>query len=379
VGSRADGERVQAAVNPTTMISSDMGPNDRPKGPIALSIFSTLTAAAVIIAVTAAAPCSAGCLEPREIPLARRNVAPKMTSVTRGCPVERGEKRPLIDGVGWVVGIPRKIILWDCRVDNHNVSCETEQSLEDYLEEHQLDHVKVRINQYAPVSDWRRLRSNTSVAWPYRYTLGALSVACEAVLPGRIFGRDYYNPYTATVHVYSDVPALAIKQAGHSKDFTRRAYPGTYSLATIVPVINLWPEAIATGDVLAYAERHGAADLEREEYRILYPSYGASLGGVAGDVFAGAFLPVYAGAVVAGHVVGRWEARRVDSPADASAFSSDTTLQTALQADIDRLPRNDSSDPEAALDDAAIMIATAATPPASSDPDTIGSVLCSTP
>ena len=308
-----------------------------------MSLFLRVTAdafcvIAVIVCVTTT-PCKAGCLEPHEIPLTRRNVAPEMTSVTRACPVERGEKRPIIDGLGWVVGIPRKIILWDCRVDNHNVSCETEQSLEDYLEEHQLGHVKVRINQYAPASDWRRLQSNKSVAWPYRYTLGALSVACEAVLPGRVFGRDSYNPYTATVHVYSDVPALAIKQAGHAKDFTRRAYPGTYSLATVVPVINLWPEAIATGDALAYADRHGATDLEREEYRILYPAYGASLGGVAGDVFAGAFLPVYAGSVVAGHVVGRWASREIDdSSADSSASSSDAILQTALQADIDRLP-----------------------------------------
>jgi len=359
------------------MISAYRWPNDRLKGQIALSNFSRVAAdafcvIALIVAVNAATPCRAGCLEPHEIPLTRRNVAPEMTSVTRACPVERGEKRPIIDGLGWVVGIPRKIILWDCRVDNHNVSCETERSIEDYLEEHQLDHVKVRINQYAPVSDWRRLRSNKSVAWPYRYTLGALSVACEAVLPGRVFGRDYYNPYTATVHVYSDVPALAIKQAGHSKDFTRRTYPGTYSLATIVPVINLWPEAIATGDVLAYADRHGATDLEREEYRILYPAYGANLGGVAGDVFAGAFLPIYAGAVVAGHVVGRFESGRIDdSSDDLSTSSSNTTVQTVLQADIDRLPINDSSDPEATSDDAAILIATAANPPSSHSQHTL--------
>jgi len=102
------------------------------------------------------------------------------------------------------------------------------------------------------------------------------------------------------VHVYSDVPALAIKQAGHSKDFTRRQYPGTYSLVSIVPLLDLWPQAIATGDVLAYAERHRDTDLEREEYRILYPAYGASLGGVVGDAVAGvAFLPIYAGSVVA--------------------------------------------------------------------------------
>ena len=131
-----------------------------------------------------------------------------------------------------------------------------------------------------------------------------------------------------------------------------------------MPVINLWPEAIATGDALAYADRHGATDLEREEYRILYPAYGANIGGVAGDLFAGAFLPVYAGSVVAGHMVGRWESGRIDdSSDDLSASAGDTTSQTVLQADIDRLPINDSSDPEATSDDAAILIATAATPP----------------
>jgi hypothetical protein len=219
-------------------------------------------------------------------------------------------------------------------VANHRVSHDTEQAVAEYLAEHELDHVKVRINQYAPVADWKRLRENTSVAWPYRYSLGALSVATEAILPGRIFGRDYYNPYTATVHVYSDVPALAIKQAGHSKDYTRRTYPGTYSLASLVPIVDLWPEAIATGDAIAYAERHGAAELEREEYRILYPAYGASVGGVVGDAVAGAFLPIYAGTVIAGHLVGRWEARQVDDGRTAQG----EPFATALSGEIERLP-----------------------------------------
>ena len=297
----------------------------------------TVTAGLVALA-TAAGRGEAGCLEPREIPLARRNVARELEATTRSEPIERGLKRPVIDGIGWVVGIPRKIILWDIRVDNHHVSPDTEQAIEKYLAENELDHVKVRINQYAPVSDWRRLRQNKAVAWPYRYTLGVVSVACEAVLPGRVFGRDYYNPYTATVHIFSDVPALAVKQAGHSKDYTRRTYPGTYSLASIVPLLDLWPQAIATGDALAYAERHGDADLEREEYRILYPAYGSSMGGVVGDAVAGAFLPIYAGTVVAGHVVGRWEARRVeDGRASLARMAEDEPFATILESEIERL------------------------------------------
>ena len=308
---------------------------------------------AVVALVIATTPFrgEAGCLEPREIPLSHRNVAPQLEATTRPQPIERGLERPVIDGIGWVLGIPRKIILWDIRVANHHVSPETEQAIENYLAENELDHVKVRINQYAPVSDWRRLRQNTAVAWPYRYTLGVISVACEAVLPGRVFGRDSYNPYTATVHIYSDVPALAIKQAGHSKDYTRRTYPGTYSLVSIVPLLDLWPQAIATGDALAYAERHGDADLEREEYRILYPAYGAGVGGVVGDVVAGAFLPIYAGTVVAGHVVGRWEARRVeDGRASVTQMADEEPFATILGSEIERLTMADVDEPAPDLD-----------------------------
>jgi len=130
------------------------------------------------------------------------------------------------------------------------------------------------------------------------------------------------------------VPALAVKQAGHSKDYTRR----TYHLVSIVPLLDLWPQAIATGDALAYAERRGDADLEREEYRILYPAYGSSMGGVVGDAVAGGFLPVYAGVVVAGHVVGRWEASRVgDGPARVTQTSDEAGFATLLERDIDRL------------------------------------------
>jgi len=304
----------------------------------------------VIFLLAAGPPVAAGCLEPREIPLTTRNVAPRLEAATRPQPVERGIDRPIVDGIGWVVGIPRKIILWDVRVANHRVSDETEEAIGEYLAEHELDHVKVRINQYAPVADWKRLRENTSVAWPYRYSLGALSVAAEAILPGRIFGRDYYNPYTATVHVYSDVPALAIKQAGHSKDYTRRTYPGTYSLAALVPIVDLWPQAIATGDAIAYAERHGAAALEREEYRILYPAYASSVGGVVGDAVAGAFLPIYAGTVVAGHLVGRWEARRVD---DAPAAAGEP-FETVLSGAIEKLPA--ATEPAAAAERAVQVV-----------------------
>ncbi|MEQ9066267.1 MAG: hypothetical protein RLO18_06060, partial [Gimesia chilikensis] len=33
--------------------------------------------------------------------------------------IVRGKPRPVIDGIGWVVGFPGKVLLWDRRIDNH--------------------------------------------------------------------------------------------------------------------------------------------------------------------------------------------------------------------------------------------------------------------
>jgi len=273
--------------------------------------------AAVRAAVAALALAAAGdargfdWLRPREIDVTRVNVAPELVAITRASPIERGTRRPVLDGAGWVFGIPSKIILWDRRVENHDVSADTEASIRRYLDDNDLDHVKVRINQYAPLADWRRLRANKSVGWGYRYTLGVLSVAGEAILPGRLFGGDHYNPFTGTIHLYSDVPAIALHEGGHAKDFTRRRLPGTYALVTALPFGSLWPEAIATGDAIAYARQQRDMELECESYRILFPAYGTYVGGSIGDYAAPVALPIYAGAIVAGHAVGRIQARLV--------------------------------------------------------------------
>lgn len=249
---------------------------------------------------------------PQEIELAYFHVAPELITLTQAAPIERGQPRPVLDTLGWIVGIPGKILLWDRRIDNHHVSAETEAVMRRYLEENGLQHVKVRINQYAPLEEWKRLRQNRTVGWGYRYTLGTLSVLGDAVFPGRVFGGDRYNPFTATIQLYSDVPAIALHEGGHAKDFTRRRHPGTYAVVTALPFANLWPEAIATGDAIAFARNRGETELERETYRVLYPAYGTYVGSSFAEVVsAPAAMPVYAGAIVAGHVVGRLRASQV--------------------------------------------------------------------
>lgn len=243
-------------------------------------------------------------------------VSPDLAPLTEP-QIEMGQPRPVIDTIGWLFGIPSKIILWDRRVENHSVSPETMTSVGDYLAFNELDTVKVRVNQYAPIQDWDRLVANKSVGWGWRYTAGTLCWLGETIFPGRIFGGDHFNPFSNTIHLYSDVPAIAVHEAGHSKDFARRKWKGTYAVVYALPVVPLWHEAVATNDALSYLQENGEVEGLQEGYRILYPAYGTYVGNAASE-----FLPwnswlVYAGAVIPGHIVGRIKAAQVTpQPAD---------------------------------------------------------------
>lgn len=257
-------------------------------------------------------PLILGCrvLAPRAIDNSKQNVAPELVEANT-LPIERGEPRAILDGVGWVVGIPSKLLLWDRRVDNHRIGAETETAIAEYLQDNQLGHVKVRLNQYRPWDDMKRLTKNRSMAWPWRYSIGTLSVLGETVLPGRIFGGDHFNPYTQTIHLYSDVPAIALHEGSHAKDFSRRDYPGTYAALYGLPIVPLYHESIATRDTIAYAQQTENQKLEQEAYRILYPAYGTYVGGALGTVLPMASLGAYYGSVVVGHATGRWQAAQV--------------------------------------------------------------------
>ncbi|SMP65438.1 hypothetical protein SAMN06265222_10947 [Neorhodopirellula lusitana] len=262
-----------------------------------------------------------GCqvLKPVPIPQAGYNIAPELMAANEK-PVEIGQPQPIIDAIGWVWGIPDKILFWDRRVSRHKISEPTLLTVAEYVEENNLPHVKVRANQYAPLEDLKRLPKNKTVGWPYRYTLGVLSVAGEAILPGRIVGGDHFNPFTQTVHLYSDVPAIALHELGHAKDFTRRKWQGTYGLAYLV--LPLWHETLASQDALAYLQAHGDNAGLAEANRILYPAYGTYVGGAIGDFVPDYAIPLYYGAVIAGHINGRMLNRKLPKSASQNAHVS---------------------------------------------------------
>lgn len=223
--------------------------------------------------------------------------------------IQWGERRPIVDGVGWVLGIPSKIVLWDRRAENHRITVETEAAIEEYLRRNQLQTVRVRLNQYRPGEDWSRLTKNRAVGPGWRYTFGALSVLGETVFPGRIFGGDHYNPFTNTIHIYSDIPAVALHEGAHAKDFLRRKWRGTYAAVYGLPLVPLYHESIASSDVVAYLEQFGDPSSRAEAARVLYPAYGTYVGSAAGNFLPEYSNPLYIGAVLTGHAIGRSKAR----------------------------------------------------------------------
>ena len=195
-----------------------------------------------------------------------------------GVEVRHGCPNAVIDGVGWIVGIPNKLALWDRRADNHAVSPATETALVRYMNHNELNDVLVRVNQYDPLGEWGRLFTNKRIHPGWRFTVGLYNNLEYTLLPGRILGGDWYNPFTNTLNVYSDLPPLVLSRVAYAKDVRNRDHSGFYAATQELPIIGLVHETIANQDVLAYLARHGNPQELREGRRILYPDYGGSWG-----------------------------------------------------------------------------------------------------
>lgn len=248
---------------------------------------------------------------------------------------ERGNPHWFLDASDWIwpgswLG---KLLLWNYKVDSHELSPDTENTIKQYIAANDLKNVKVRLNQYRPGGEWKRLFKNKSVGAGWRYTLGILSTVYYTIFPGRFFGGDNYNPYTHTINIYSDIPAVALHEGGHAKDFTRSTYKGTYAFFTALPLVPLYSEAIATNDAVSYLRAERDFQGEKGAYNILYPAYGTHLGGNAAVFFPKYRFLISAAAAVTGHIVGRIRSGTLDPedqvPSDEEARPTPVGIEDA--------------------------------------------------
>jgi hypothetical protein len=132
------------------------------------------------------------------------------------------------------------------------------------------------------------------------------------VLPGRLFGRDEYNPFTDSLYLYSDMPTLGLAESAYAKDVSRRPAPGAYAAVQTLPIATLWHETIATKEVIRYVSYHGSSEDFPKVRHDLYTRYGLELAGSASQVLPdGSGLFAVIGAV-GGHAVAANENRQGD-------------------------------------------------------------------
>lgn len=219
------------------------------------------------------------------------------------------------------------------KLNNHQISDVTLEKLAAYLEKNDLNDVFVSVNQYAPRDQWRRLRENQHIAPGWRYSIGAQSVVGYTLLPGRIFGGDRYNPFTNSLYVNSDVPAVVLYQAAYAKDVHGRRFSGTYSAVGEVPLLSLWRQTLAVSDVTAYARAEDDWEVEDEVYHVLYADIGAHSAMGADpfvSVWAGSAMSV--GGAVVGHIAGRTvAARRAKEREKTAGEPADATPKADVQ------------------------------------------------
>ncbi|MFL0810837.1 MAG: hypothetical protein K6L76_10515 [Agarilytica sp.] len=223
--------------------------------------------------------------------------------------VYQGAPSPILDASDWYwpPSLIAKLFLWNKNIDSHEVSQETIDELLLYLDKNDLDDVQVLVNTYKPGLQFSRLFKNREVGAGWRYTLGLLSTSLYAVLPGRFFGGDHYNPYTNTISIYSDDPAIAIHEGGHAKDFNSRRWKGLNAALYMLPGAALYYEAVATSDALSYLQWECRYNEEKDAYKTLHPAYGTYIGGLAHTVTGGVLI-----GAIPGHITGAIGAANVE-------------------------------------------------------------------
>lgn len=227
--------------------------------------------------------------------------------------ISRGEPNVVADSLGhYFFSLPEKLILWNWSMGNHDISPETEERIRIYLAENDLKEVKVRLNEYAPFSEWKRLTENQAVGAGWRYTAGTLTWLLYTVFPGRIFGGDHYNPFTNSISLYSDLPMVALHEAGHAKETAGIKYKGSEAMLRLIPLYPLLDEEYASSDALSYVAGQCNADLERSGYKLLYPAYGTYIAGEILVYIPGVKTAALLAGAIPGHIVGRVKAGEVE-------------------------------------------------------------------
>jgi hypothetical protein len=236
--------------------------------------------------------------------------------------ISRGWPLRFLDALKNTLSIPDKILLFNTHVDSNVFDPAIEEDLAAFSHRHGL-RVHVRINEYAPLAELGRLFTEGRPNILLRLTVGLLSWLGYCLNIGRLFGGDFYSPWTHTVHLSSNHPAIALHEMGHAVDFSRRSWPGLYALSRYIPGVALYQEYVASVYAIEFLHDERRHDDEVRAYRLLIPAYSTYVLGAIIELFPTSvtrtllFYVIGGGHALAVHYAGqRMDALRAAGEAD---------------------------------------------------------------
>ena len=213
--------------------------------------------------------------------------------------MEYGLDDPLSRMVSFVGSMPIRVILASAKVAGYPHE-ETQKDIAAAISQLGLENTTVRLGYSRVLHDTYRLFTDDNVkniSLVGRLLLGVPTTLVAGLL-GKFTRTDYYNPFTKTVTLYSDVPAIVRHELGHAKDFQSGNYPSLYALARGILPITWYQELKASW----IAHRSLNAEQKGQTGRYLMPAFATYLFPAAQYVAGIAFLPFMVGAHVAGNV-----------------------------------------------------------------------------
>jgi len=245
-------------------------------------------------------------------------------SKNKSIDIERGVPIEVIDALGNLFSIQSKILLFNLHIDSHKISSKNEKLINEFIERHNLYDVKVRLNQFSPQGEIKRIfQKNNHMSIFFRVLFGPLGLIGYIFNIGRLFGGDHYNPITNTVNIYSNHPAIIIHELGHALDTRKRIFPGVYMLLRHIPLVSLYQEYAASKYAIDFFRENEYYHEELEAYKVLFPAYSTYVFGATFEYIPSPFIVwLFTPFIIIGHIIGRVKLahRKSDIEADGGVI-----------------------------------------------------------
>lgn len=191
------------------------------------------------------------------------------------------KSNPLMYGLGQLLSIPAKILLFDTKVGAHPKKETIDTIVQNVEGNDKLSNLTVRVGHTAPLKDTYRLLTDKKIKEEVPLYLRILGIP-TTLLGGtlaHLFRMDHYNPFTHTASIYSDIPAVGMHEVGHANFYAKkRGGRLPRLLLQLSGIGTLYHEYRASKYANASLEPH----LKYQTGRYLFPAFGTYLGYVAG-------------------------------------------------------------------------------------------------